>query len=105
MMRSLHDVKRSGSRQVSWQSLVFLLVVALFVTDIAAAAESASKGKQALDELVAKAKQEGELVATIQSSWSKGLIQPLTDAFKKRFALDIKVTIANVNSARHFPVA
>jgi ABC-type Fe3+ transport system substrate-binding protein len=33
------------------------------------------------------------------------LIQPLTDAFRKRFGLDIKVTIANVNSARHFPVA
>jgi ABC-type Fe3+ transport system substrate-binding protein len=63
------------------------------------------KGKPALDALVAKAKQEGELVATIQSSWSKGLIQPLTDAFNKRFGLNIKVTIANVNSARHFPVA
>lgn len=76
----------------------------LFPVEFAAAAES-SKGKQALDALVAKAKQEGELVATIQSSWSKGLVQPLTDAFKKRFGLDIKVTIANVNSARHFPVA
>lgn len=77
----------------------------LISTQLAAAAESPSKGKQVLDELVAKAKQEGELVATIQSSWSKGLIPPLTAAFRKRFGLDIKVTVANVNSAQHFPVA
>jgi ABC-type Fe3+ transport system substrate-binding protein len=92
-----------------------LLLPALFASDfraptvfwggLAAAAESPAKGKQVLDALVAQAKQEGELVATIQSSWNKGLIQPLSDAFKKRFGLDIKVTIANVNSAQHFPVA
>jgi ABC-type Fe3+ transport system substrate-binding protein len=95
---------------------MWVLLPALFVTGagtpnlfsgeaVAAAAESGSRGKKTLDELIAKAKQEGELVATIQSSWSKGLVQPLTEAFKKRFGLDIKVTIANVNSARHFPVA
>jgi ABC-type Fe3+ transport system substrate-binding protein len=119
MMRILREVSKSGSGPVPWQVLaltsVFLLLPALFVADfeaprlfsgeLAAAAESPSKGKQALDELVAKAKQEGELVATIQSSWSKGLIPPLTDAFRKRFGLDIKVTVANVNSAQHFPVA
>jgi ABC-type Fe3+ transport system substrate-binding protein len=102
----------SWTLALAWQ---FVLLPALFVSDLrtptvflgelAAAAESPAKGKQALDALVAKAKQEGELVATIQSSWSKGLIQPLSDAFKKRFGLDIKVTIANVNSAQHFPVA
>ena len=119
MMRILREVRKSGSGSVPWRvvalSSAFLLLPALFVTDfaaprlfsgeLAAAAESPSKGKQVLDELVAKAKQEGELVATIQSSWSKGLIPPLTDAFRKRFGLDIKVTVANVNSAQHFPVA
>ena len=114
-MRTVREVRESRNGRVPWKILVFLLLPALFVIDfeapkllsgnLAAAAESPAKGKQALDELVAKAKQEGELVATIQSSWSKGLIQPLTDAFKKRFGLDIKVTIANVNSAQHFPVA
>jgi ABC-type Fe3+ transport system substrate-binding protein len=74
-------------------------------THIAAAAEAPGKGKQLLDELVRRAKQEGEVIATIQSSWSKTLIQPLADAFKKRFGLDIKVTIANVNPALHTPAA
>ena len=114
MMRILREVRGSRSVRVPWQILLFLLLPALFVTDframpfsmkLAGAAESPSKGKQALDALVAKAKQEGELVATIQSSWSKGLVQPLADGFKKRFGLDVKVTIANVASARHFPVA
>jgi ABC-type Fe3+ transport system substrate-binding protein len=118
-MQMSRKVRKSGSGSDSWQVMaltsVFLFLPALFVTDfaapklfsggLAAAAESSSKGKQTLDELVAKAKQEGELVATIQSSWSKGLIPPLTDAFRKRFGLDIKVTVANVNSAQHFPVA
>jgi ABC-type Fe3+ transport system substrate-binding protein len=118
-MQVSREVRKSGSGSVPWQVValtsVFLFLPALFVTDfeaaklflgdLVAAAESPSKGKQTLDELVAKAKQEGELVATIQSSWSKGLIQPLSDAFKKRFGLDIKVTVANVNSAQHFPVA
>jgi ABC-type Fe3+ transport system substrate-binding protein len=119
MMQILREIRKSGSGSVPCRiaalGSAFLLLPALFVTDfeaaklfsgqLAAAAESPSKGKQALDELVAKAKQEGELVATIQSSWSKGLIPPLTDAFRKRFGLDIKVTVANVNSAQHFPVA
>jgi ABC-type Fe3+ transport system substrate-binding protein len=118
-MQISRKVRKSGSGSDPWQvmalTLVFLFLPALFVADfaasklfsgeLAAAAESSSKGKQTLDELVAKAKQEGELVATIQSSWSKGLIPPLTDAFRKRFGLDIKVTVANVNSAQHFPVA
>ena len=72
---------------------------------LAASAETPSKGKQLLDELVRKAKQEGELIATIQSSWSKTLITPLSDAFKKRFGLNIKVTLANVAPAQHFPIA
>ena len=72
---------------------------------VAAAAETPPKGKQLLDDLVRKAKQEGELIATIQSSWSKTLVQPIADAFRKRFGLDIKVTIANVNPALNTPQA
>lgn len=76
-----------------------------WIEAVAAAAEGPSKGKQLLDELTRKANQEGELIATIQSTWSKALIPPLTDAFKKRFGLNIKVTLANVAPARHYPVA
>ena len=38
---------------------------------LAAAAETSSKGQQLLDGLVRRAKQEGELTATVQSSWNK----------------------------------
>ena len=95
---------------------VSFLLSALFVIDFgnprlfsgsapAVAAETPTDSKRLLDELVRKAKQEGQLTASITSTWSKTIIQPLADAFKKRFGLDIRVTIANVNSARHFPVA
>lgn len=106
------DVSREIGRfktGASWQMMAGPVLCALFAAllawNSASAADRPSKASPYLDELVRKARQEGELVATIQSSWSKGLAQPLTDAFKKRFGLDIKVTIANVNSARHFPVA
>ncbi|MBI2998822.1 MAG: hypothetical protein HYY46_10320, partial [Deltaproteobacteria bacterium] len=72
---------------------------------LAAAAETSSKGQQLLDGLVRRAKQEGELTATVQSSWDKKVHQPLADAFKKRFGLDIKVTIANVRMSSHLPMA
>ena len=119
MARS-RKIKVSGSGIVLWcvvvVSWLFLLLPPRSVLGprahrvlpgeaLAATAGAPAKGKQLLDELVRKAKQEGELVATIQSSWSKTLIQPITDAFTKRFGLDIKVTIANVNSAVHAPVA
>ena len=72
---------------------------------IAAAPAFEGTGKAPLDHLVQKARQEGEVVVTIQSSWNKALVQPLGDAFKKRFGLDIKVTVANMRPAQHFPVA
>ena len=72
---------------------------------MAAAASPSPRGKELLNELIRKANQEGELVATIQGSWSKTLIAPLSDAFKKRFGLNIQVTLANVAPAQHFPVA
>jgi ABC-type Fe3+ transport system substrate-binding protein len=107
---SLREINKRQSRHARYRfgRAIFLIAVLGFyelpAPGCARAAES-PKDKQALDALVAKAKQEGELVATIQSSWNKGLIQPLADAFRKRFGLDVKVTIANVASARHFPVA
>ena len=62
-------------------------------------------GKELLNELIRKAKDEGELVATIQSTWSKTLIPPIVEAFKKRFGLNSNVTVANVRPAEHFVVA
>lgn len=72
---------------------------------VAAAATAPSKGKQLLDDMIRKAKQEGEVVAHIQSDWDKGVFQPLADAFKKRFGLDIKVTLVTARMASHLPVA
>ncbi|MBI2357681.1 MAG: extracellular solute-binding protein [Deltaproteobacteria bacterium] len=114
------ETKGSRSGVILWRVQVVFLVFLFFPLHFALApgalfpvsgvawggtADAPSKGKQLLDELVRKAKQEGELVATIQSSWSKTLVQPLADAFRNRFGFDIKVTVATVNSARHFPVA
>ena len=76
-----------------------------FSDAMAATAAAPGKGKALLDELVQKARQEGELIATVQSSWNKALAQPLGESFNKRFGLNIKVTIANMRSAQHFPVA
>lgn len=95
---------------------LFFLLPAQFVFDfgahkvlpvegLAGAAETPSKGKHLLDELVRKAKKEGELVAAVTTSWRKRLIRPLGKAFRKRFGLNIKVTIANVESSQRFAVA
>jgi ABC-type Fe3+ transport system substrate-binding protein len=54
---------------------------------------------------VRRANQEGEVAVTIQSSWNQALATPLADAFKKRFGLNINVSITNAASAEHFPVA
>lgn len=119
-MVRLREIRVSGSGAVRCRIIVvswlFLLLPALFAVDPgapkllsgeawAAAAEAPSKGKQLLGEVVRKANQEGELVASISSAWSKTLIQPLSDAFRKRFGLKIKVTLASVESSAYFPVA
>lgn len=97
-----------------WVSVLVLLLQAGFslMTPMAGlpfskavAATAPSKGKQLLDEMVQKAKQEGEVIAHIQGDWDKGLFQPLGDAFKKRFGLDIKVTLVSTRMATHLPVA
>jgi len=119
-MAGLRKIRVSGSPIVLCRivvvSLLFVFLPLQFVLSpgaqrafpgevLAAAAETPTKGKQLLDELVRKAMQEGELVATMSSSWSKTLVRPLGDAFKKRFGLDIKVTLANVESSQHFAMA
>jgi ABC-type Fe3+ transport system substrate-binding protein len=72
---------------------------------LAAAPAESTKSREALEALIRRANQEGELIATVQSSWSKASLQPLGDAFKKSLGLNIKVTISTVRSAQHFPVA
>lgn len=111
-------VRKSPVVMRLWRGLWVCLLVLLFPAGFslrlptvalplaeAMAATATSKGKQLLDDMVRKAQQEGELIATIQSSWSKTLVQPIADGFRKRFGLDIPVTIANVNSSVHAPVA
>ncbi len=58
-----------------------------------------------LDELIAKAKQEGALNAGIISSMKGKTTPKLTAAFKKRFGLDIDVTIVPLSDTRHYPKA
>jgi iron(III) transport system substrate-binding protein len=70
-----------------------------------APAPSATSGKQALDDLIKRANEEGEVFVTILSSWDRALIPPLADTFKKRFGLNINVDISNVGSGEHFPLA
>src|SRR3989338_1290452 len=56
-------------------------------------------------ELVAKAKEEGALNATVVSSMTGRTIPNLVAAFKKRFGLDTNVTIAAVTDVEHSPRA
>jgi len=58
-----------------------------------------------LTELVAKANQEGALTVTVSSSISGKLIQQLTAAFKKRFGLDIEVTLTPVSDRKSYSKA
>ena len=58
-----------------------------------------------LSELIAKAKQEGALNATIPSSITGKTTQPLAAAFKKRFGLDIQITITAIENPESFPKA
>ncbi|MBI2357685.1 MAG: ABC transporter substrate-binding protein [Deltaproteobacteria bacterium] len=112
-MAGLRKIRVSGNGAVRWPVVavtgLFLLLPAEPVwspgAQSALAADAPAKGKPLLDEVVRKARQEGELVATISSSWRKTLIQPLTDAFRKRLGLDVKVTLANVESSQHFVMA
>src|SRR5437868_14055185 len=71
----------------------------------AAAAPAASPGKQALDDLVKRANEEGEVTVTVLGSWDQGLIPPLAEAFKQRFGLTRNVQIATMAAAQHYPIA
>jgi ABC-type Fe3+ transport system substrate-binding protein len=69
------------------------------------AATAASPGKQALDDLVKRANEEGEVTVTVLGSWDQSLIPPLAEAFKKRFGLTANVQIATMAAAQHYPIA
>lgn len=56
-------------------------------------------------ELIAKAKEEGALNATVVSSMTGRTIPNLVAAFKRRFGLDTKVTIAAITDVEHYPRA
>lgn len=58
-----------------------------------------------VDELIAKAKQEGALNASAISSMKGKTTPKLAAAFKKRFGLDINVTIVPLSDTRHYPKA
>ena len=75
---------------------VLLLGVA-FVPQISPAAT--------VNELVAKAKQEGVLNATVTSSLTGKTTQQLAAAFKKRFGLDIEITLTPVGDTENYPKA
>lgn len=83
-----------------WMALVLLLVHLSM-----SAAALAATGKELLDDLVKRANQEGQLVATMQSSWRRPLAPKLANAFKERFGLTIDVSITPVRPAKHYPVA
>ena len=54
-----------------------------------------------VNELVAKAKQEGVLNATVTSSLTGKTTQQLAAAFKKRFGLDIEITLTPVGDTEN----
>ncbi len=58
-----------------------------------------------LGELIAKARQEGALNATVSNQTSPKIIPKLAAAFKKRFELDIQVTLLPLGGTRLFPKA
>ena len=70
----------------------------------AAFAADNEAGAKLLAELVQKANQEGKLVATVQSSWSRAVLPALIDGFKKRFGLTIEMTLTPTPAARQFPI-
>lgn len=76
----------------------FVVVLGLF---FAASATLAST----VEELVAKAKQEGALNAMVVNSLTGKVIQQIGAAFKKRFGLNINVTLTPLGSAEEWPKA
>ena len=63
-------------------------------------------GRALLDGLVARAKQEGQLITTVLPSWNRATTVPqLVDGFKKRFNLDIEVVLTPNAAAAYIPKA
>jgi ABC-type Fe3+ transport system substrate-binding protein len=85
----------------------FRLLATIVVCGLAgintAAADDAANARL-LAELVQKANQEGQLLATVQSSWGRAMLPKLIDAFKQRFNLRIDVSVTPVAAARQFPI-
>ncbi len=58
-----------------------------------------------LRELISKARQEGALNASATTSMNPTTAAKLAAAFKKRFGLDIEVTVTILSDTRHYPKA
>jgi len=79
------------------------VVVALFLLAAVFAAREAAGAS--LSELISKAKQEGALNATASTGLGGRAILELTDAFRKRFGLDIRVTLTPKSDATAYAEA
>ena len=80
-----------------------IVSASVFLFALTGLAETA--GATTLADLVQKAKQEGALNATVISSLTGRETQPLAAAFKKRFGLDINVTITPILNTQNYPKA
>lgn len=80
-----------------------LIIAAVVLSWIALTPRVASAA--AIDELVAQAKREGALNAMVITSLTGKAIQQLAVAYKKRFGLNIDVTLTPLGSAEEWPKA
>lgn len=84
------------------EKFLWVLAALFLLGPVVAGREAAGAS---LSELVAKAKQEGTLNATVTSSLAGKTNQPLAAAFKKRFGLDIEITITPAVDVESYPKA
>jgi ABC-type Fe3+ transport system substrate-binding protein len=93
------------SSRAARRSIAALLVGGLLaVTTVADTRAAEPSASDQLARLVAQAKREGRLVATVQGTWTREMLPRLADAFKKRFGLAIDVTLTPIASAQQFPL-
>jgi iron(III) transport system substrate-binding protein len=86
-----------------WRSLSIAAAIGLCAATGPGSAVGAADSKLVTD-LVVKANQEGKLVATVQSTWSRAMLPALIDGFKKRFGLTIDVSLTPLPAAKQFPI-
>ncbi len=96
------DLTKSSRNHLTKWMVSGVLSLTLVMASMPAHAET---GKQLLDKLIRKANQEGQLVATVQSSWRRTIPKKIANAFKKRFGLNIDVSVTPVRPAKHYPIA